>query len=624
MASFSSGVRSPPSHQSQAPSSIKNLPFRGERFYNPTPQEAQNGAIKLPVSTEGEILSEIDTRTGWVRVAIGQGNTFKSGIVPSWAIIVGGPRKVGNRKLVHDIPPIKNVHVSPQQINGNTSFHMAIRGLAFALKNHQQQLPFLSEESRDLLINDNRRNQFVEQFISHINPEFARVATGGNPTFGALRSRISPVKYPNTNHGIYFRVTSDFPADVHKLPEGYVGMTISNEGFAGRLHAHQNVHPSEQSMQAISVRQSKSCQMYILCKTAGSGLYFQLIEQIMILIMGTYGYKITQWIEDIKNNESMAVDDVVRKMNGMESAKLLLDIANSVFRDVGWTPLCSRPSFGISRVLNYESPLRGGPHIDKILWMLTVQPGVKSSYRRSALTATTSTSTPSIHFLNGNTYEAAYPRINKEHSTQTIYFRRDESYPSTKAEVTIVFEIMHNNAPHPYTWARLPDFGPYSDWHIANTLAIRIEWQEQGQWKYRYIQKIERAFMKTDDPGCLRAYSEAMGYIRYLQQVNQERPRGWDMTFGLARVKQVIVDHMTQTVHVQELTPSGRSMPAVTMKTRQDLGNDIRLLGAQNVNIPWPADFSLVRSGRSQRAHCDACFILCFYKVIEPYFALLA
>lgn len=346
----------------------------------------------------------------------------------------------------------------------------------------------------------------------------------------------------------------------------------------------------------------------------GEPLFFCLGEQLMILVLGTYGYRLTDWIAGIQSRESLDVQNVVTTYSRREAGKLLIDVANGVFRDLKWTPLCHKPSFGVSRTLNYDSPLREGSTTnEKLLWTAVVQPGKKIAYRRSPLTPSVATNMPTLAVIKGQTYHDANSTDRKKRESRVTFligYRQGEPYPTDpNTEVTVVFEIMSNNAQHEWPYARLPNIGRYSDWQVANRLAVRLEWQEKGQWKSRYVQRDGRGFMGTKDPGCIRTYAEAMGLIRYFEQLTQESPRGWDLTYGLARVKRIDFDHMTQTVHISEVAPQGRSMPAPYEKTPNEVAREVAALGAYNANGAWRDWHPDVRGPKAKNRKCDACCI---------------
>lgn len=595
------------------PAGLAGYPYQAIINWQPT--ASQPYALMITAGDEGKVLTEVDSQ-GWIKVSVR--NATRQGWVPVWAITVGRTRAFGHRQFLHDFPQITALNFNPNSVAGTTVFEKAIRALALAFKLRQADLPFLTDDMRNFLNNDVRREGYIDQLMHDMDTDFVNIVSGTNATVQRLVNRLGPVRANNQKRGFYMRVTSRFRANLAKPAEFYIGKTT--DGYYSRQKAHRNPVASDNSMAAISVRESELCEMYPICITSSDSMTMAIGEQLLISVTGSYGYLIKDFVSTAATTGQPAMQNLVKTLSNRRIGKLMIEIAAPVFSTVGWVPLCDRPSFGVSRALNYMSPLADkGAEMEKLLWIRTEEPGVKQTFHRPACNIKDVNNQRFITVLAGREYADVVNPNSTSKSRVTYTLRKDEDFanPSKDVkEVYVVYEIQLNG-PHPVPWARLPEVGCYSDWHWANHLGMRLEWEDKGQWYTRNVQKKEKGFMDTDDPGCIRAYAEAMGIIRYLQQVDQEGPRGWDITYGLARVKHLHWDHLNQTARLQEVSPSGKSLKPAVMRPFKDIVRDIQNLGARGVNAnwrAWPKDGSMT-DGPTRK--CDGCYIDNFFEVSD-------
>ena len=62
--------------------------------------------------------------------------------------------------------------------------------------------------------------------------------------------------------------------------------------------------------------------------------------------------------------------------------------------------------------------------------------------------------------------------------------------PPTGVPVDVAFELVVDGKRHPNSYARLPTIGPFRDWALANSVAVKISWaDEQGKRRSTSLQK---------------------------------------------------------------------------------------------------------------------------------------
>ncbi|KAK5099830.1 hypothetical protein LTS08_005545 [Lithohypha guttulata] len=594
----------------QPPTSNYNTPGRPEKDY---PYKAihnwhENNNTQarklLDVGQLGKCLT--NTQHGWISVSIGKNNAQVQ--VPRWAIEVGFERKFGDRRFEHDFSRISQSGVNHNNIQASNSLEKAIRSLALALslKSNQDKMAFMSDNMRGMLRNDSQRNAYVAKMIGDLNKDYVRLACNEQSTVQDFRQALRVARLGDNRTGAYARVTGNFktPAHRNRRPEFYVGQTSA--GFYERSAGHRNPRPGDTSAGAESVRDANYCELYPICGTVGDPLYLDFIEQILIIVNGSYLPELKMQLTKATVGVS-ALQDFAKIYSMRESAQILSELASAVFEEIGWTPLCDRPAFGVHRGLNYDSPIRQTDWREKVLWIKTTQPGIKVVYRRSGLPVRATGATLGVIFKNGKTYQSATPNVKFG-----PHWKEGEG-PPKGTEVFPVVELMMNG-PHPYPYARLPEVGCFADWHFGNRVGIKLEWKgDDGKWYHQYFQRHNyREYMDSHEPGCTRGYAETLGLVKYLHQVPQDQPRGWMIDFGIARIKELTWDHMTQTAHLHELVAPTGAWPPPTWKTTAQITQEIQQLGALGVNGPYmvfPPGTRLMPSGRV----CDTCFYERFY-----------
>ncbi|KAK5081393.1 hypothetical protein LTR70_000988 [Exophiala xenobiotica] len=565
----------------------------------PNAHQVFMNCIEIKRGDLGKVLSE--KNIGWQKVWLVRNGV--QGSVPSWTIQVHRTRKYGDLRIQHDIPTISSsgVDYSRLEVTPRNRLEKVIVGLVTAMRNKQASLPFMSEGIRDILNNDARRQRFLLDFIKNLNPKYVDIANNDQKTVADFRSTLKVV---------------------------VLGSSTAKTGILHRNDQRQLLVPipASQALRCrlrwtiaadISGRDANIMEMYALCQMSKDDVFGMLLgEQILMLTNGSYVPNM--YVADVGRAATAPTDpedtsrEVVKVITLREVAHVLISVANTVFNDIGWTPLCSRPTFGVGKGLNYSSPLVEASRYEKTLWIKVVQPGVKEVFYREG----SEMKPPSG---GRSAYQTSFMKMSRyaEEGGVTwmnMYFHKDKNHPPQGTVVYPIWEIQLNG-PHPIPWARLNDVGLPSDWHVANTLALRLEWQDKdGQWWRTYQQSdLQLKFEPTNDQGALINYNQAMAVIRFLQQRQQFSPRSWFYNAGIARIKQLTFDHASQTVRLQELAPPPEPWKKVTPKSNVQIRQEMAAAGCVNVGGTWNVRGRRGQpgQGRKERASkCDACYII--------------
>lgn len=593
--------------------SDKGFPFRAIRYF--TPKRDHTNGLLLLLGEKGKTLTEIEN--GWIKVAL----YGRQGWVPSWAIEIGHTRKYGDRAFTHDIAPIRSIGANLQGIAATNALEQVIRALTLAYYSAQESMPFLSQGMRSMLNDSATRDSYCNQLVNDLVPQYVTVVCNTQSTVTDLTSSLSYTALGDTRVGYYLRVTSNWKdaQNANKGPEIYTGYTGNSFGIRGEQHKNPSVN--DRTPAANSVRASTTCRLYPISVTSGNAVYHTYGEQTLLLVNGTY-QPIFRTSLQSATNDSAAMQQMVKTFSRIEVGKIFCNIGREVFKQLGFVPLGGRPGFGSNGGLNYESPMATSGFYEKNLWILTEQPGVKQVFHRTNATkAIDHSGTKSIWITTGRTLD---PQMGGADSQFAVnIFKADTTGPPANADVYVVLELMKDQ-PHDTPWARLPDIGPLSDHDYANRLGIRIEWQdEEGQWYYRYIQIYKTSeFMPSDDAGCLKVYSQAMGLIRYISQITLSPAAaptgpnmGWFLDYGTARVKKLTWDHMTQTGTLVDHPAPGMVWPPVTYKSPQQIAAELTRAGAHRVDGVFG---SFGASNPKVKRSCDCCFIQGRFNVSTP------
>ncbi|KAF4547859.1 Hypothetical protein D9617_35g090100 [Elsinoe fawcettii] len=190
-------------------------------------------------------------------------------------------------------------------------------------------------------------------------------------------------------------------------------------------------------------------------------------------------------------------------------------------------------------------------------------------------------------------------------------------------KVQIVVEITRDESPHPYRFALMPTIGPFRNWAKALSIGIAIVYEdEDGSWRRTYLRGQNVMDWTRDKDrlhvfGAPNSYTRMIGLYRYLtQEVVLDLPE-WALDMGVARVFDVVIDHLAGTLDFHPSLPKAvqklrttddngnRTEPVFDQSEIEDQLDD---LGLENIDGKHGQRVASVLY-RSTRTKCDRCFI---------------
>jgi hypothetical protein len=170
----------------------------------------------------------------------------------------------------------------------------------------------------------------------------------------------------------------------------------------------------------------------------------------------------------------------------------------------------------------------------------------------------------------------------------------------------VVFELRLDGKRHPKSYARLPTVTSLMNQDIANSWALRVEWQNpSGQTQSRYLQQGGRRRIGYQAPanaarGHSHAYIRGMEILHWLVGVKcaDAYLRSYMNVLGNANVLQVHHDYFSQTIEFgpQKSYPHRIDYGRVN---HDDIMANMRNAGLNNVNDSFDA--------RRKKRKCDTC-----------------
>lgn len=182
-----------------------------------------------------------------------------------------------------------------------------------------------------------------------------------------------------------------------------------------------------------------------------------------------------------------------------------------------------------------------------------------------------------------------------------------EGGPPPLAKVHLVFEVSPENRPHPRSWLGLPTTCLYEDASRAETLALRIEWDnEHGEIESEYLRYAHTPLLfSTTHEGQYDGLGLAIGILNHLENreiVQNKRPFVRD--FGKARILHIIVDFFLQKITLQGYLDPPQKVADASIRAQNTIHQDLIAAGAENINL----QLGTFR-GTEERTRCDRCLV---------------
>ena len=193
--------------------------------------------------------------------------------------------------------------------------------------------------------------------------------------------------------------------------------------------------------------------------------------------------------------------------------------------------------------------------------------------------------------------------------------------PANTKHVNVVVEIAPRGTDHFTPYMRFPRIGAFSDWDDAASLAIRLEWVENGEWKTVYIQqhrlfvsslsakgKAEAEYLKT-------AYVSASQLLESLLRFTYtgDLPSWKNNPQRGLLIRQAAYNHMEQSMDMRTPPPIERAMPRLRSPT-EVRGLLINHYGNELIFGPVPPGLF------AQRLNCDVCFGMVSSSASYPFY----
>ncbi|KAF2793811.1 hypothetical protein K505DRAFT_337462 [Melanomma pulvis-pyrius CBS 109.77] len=314
--------------------------------------------------------------------------------------------------------------------------------------------------------------------------------------------------------GVYARFHRSGSTMTHWKPNttyGYIGFS---KEFDDCFHRHAYMQALYSDLTRNSTKLAS-----IALRILGSELeheYFYLTEQVFVCMLQTYRASLS--LSPSGNSDTLSFTF---------AAKYFFDISNEVFRISSWGGAISRPSFGISEGVNYSSPLLEYASVsDKTLFIRTdveIRDGLSGRLVPMAFFRRAKQDTVP---LNGNLLAFTHREID----IGNMNFRHEPWTDGMKGPVAgtpyqLIFEVRKDGTPHPQSWTRLPEVGPFKNWNQARSWAVRIEWEHpknSGMWRFTYLQAGYASggglFDLADKnvPGSLKVYAKSIQFVQWL------------------------------------------------------------------------------------------------------------
>ncbi|KAK7515606.1 hypothetical protein IWZ03DRAFT_360763 [Phyllosticta citriasiana] len=206
-----------------------------------------------------------------------------------------------------------------------------------------------------------------------------------------------------------------------------------------------------------------------------------------------------------------------------------------------WPRACQRQPFGIVTGLNVRSPFtESGSLFDADLWscdsFVNLELGEVLQFATLFGREIQKQEKPFEWTMRG------IQASGKSYEIKISFDARN--FPEEPTQAQLILDFLEPGKTHPLSFACLPEVGPFSDWHNANSFDCRLVWNVKDT---RFIQNAQRQpslITMTDvrtvcNPGAgsLIDYAEAIAMWRYFHRVIPDQLHDWDIVLGLCRVR---------------------------------------------------------------------------------------
>ncbi|KAF9634915.1 hypothetical protein BFW01_g5810 [Lasiodiplodia theobromae] len=578
----------------------KGFPFVTGRAWNPALYNGTSvDCIAVEHGEEGFIHGEVgrddngnmapDAFPGWYHIVLPRRQA--EGVVPA-AILNVGTRKYGDIQYnLHIPPPPQNVLVAP----GNTLFEKTVKSLLNAIYNNSEAFSILPESMKSHIDTHQKIEDLVSVLVQGIRGAgLWDLMKDGNFTMQDLKNRGRAFPQGDTRGGVYMRAYWDFvDEDDNTITDAYIGMTLH---FWLRHLQHLNETPTSDKLHYRQARKAQRDNAFPLCIYGGDSEAEKelrlIFEQIFILLFQAYNKNLTASLRPTLH--AFAI----------KAACIYSQIAKGVFENTGWQVGSDQDAFGLRRGYNWESPVSGNI-FERQPIVRSVIPGRYELYRMPR----NCTEVPRCGTVG------AYRKITKIKSGTTI-----AQFPHLVVDgnnvhdvpppgpVDVVFEIAMDAdgqpVHHPVPYSNLPTVGAPKSWDLALSVGVRVEWQENGHWKEKYIFMTSANGLNRPSSG-YRAHKIVVGIVRYLRRQRITGKSSDTLDLGLANVWDFEFDNLTQTFSLSRRDVFG-TVDAQVADACNNIDYVKQALRREGFSYFTLQDSDIVHHRRSQ---CDRCHL---------------
>lgn len=442
-----------------------------------------------------------------------------------------------------------------------------------------------------------------------------KVDENGSPSFtiNDLRNNAQTIDdaFPNETSGLYFRYYETGAEVDWWSPHTkylYVGQGIDLKACEEQ-YCSDSSSSKTQGRHSALVRQAKLCEMRVLCVLPNDVGVLRLAEQILICLFQTYRHEMFDNTQRSQGAKDLV--DGIEKGDHIEvvrHAHYFDCLMNKVGEITGWTGAVKRSDFGLSRGANRTSPLGEKEFPSQSLylrseyWVMdetTDEPIVICSFRRgrmalfhSQVNETSGASCFSIQL-------SAYPPLVLSAACDA------KLLPPEGTPYQVVIEVRNDWSPHPRSYARLAQIGPYENWDRANSFAVCIQWESTpgGKFQTLYLEHgAPNERLHADKPGSFSGYATGIRVIDWLyrETCDYHNDTVWIPKNQMsANVVQVSYDFVHQTIKL-EPAPTGVAPPLSGKKRHPE---DV----AEQMKRPEYGLSAYPTSLLGQQTRCDTC-----------------
>lgn len=225
-------------------------------------------------------------------------------------------------------------------------------------------------------------------------------------------------------------------------------------------------------------------------------------EQFFVLLFQRYTTAVLTYVAPILNvdeatgeadsSNAQALDNAARWVGDKDTAVLLQQIAERFFEASGWPGGRSRESFLAGNGCNSRSPITEMFSREANIWTLQQFPAENFDvFRRSPIQVCKRDNAADVSFsLN------IYVVMEIKSASTLISESRGKFIPNLPKDIGIpvgtwvqpIIEMTKDGKPHRRRYDRLPGVGPWNDWDLACSRALKIGWQDaDDQWLSQHL-----------------------------------------------------------------------------------------------------------------------------------------